>query len=258
MLSLVGVVSEYSKMLGDIKPRILRALSYHPEFLGAFNDPKNLDFDVKDAKKYQQLSRAVDDIALRVEMRTSAEFLGTLGEYGASYSASGGGLFGAINSNISEVYERAFGLHKNHEKAAAYTREFAGMLHEVANRNKDSGIGISTLSGQKSIYSLVEGQFTDSLRTSNAVLNLPSAKSPTRLADTVISANILREAGDEVSKAIATISQAPPGVFSDDVLAAASEQAAKTTGMRTSMAKRTLDGVLQAGETAAKVMRARF
>jgi hypothetical protein len=212
-------------------------------------------------EKLAELGRVRDDIALRVDMKLNASFMGQLGEFGESYSRSSGGMAKQIMGNMEEIYDRAFAIHNSHEKAREYTLEYANHMFDTSQASRGVGMEISTISGKNILPDVTRLNAFDMPTLSNRVSTtnaLGNIESRTGVG--------VREIAEKVANARFESYNPVVSIGTGDLkaaIAAARESTEKVGALASEvveaggkgMVRRTLGGILEAGETAAKVMR---
>lgn len=93
----------------------------------------------------EQLGKTKKEISLRVDMRVNAEYLGQLGEFGPSYSKGPQGIQSVIERNARDIFDRAYAIHGDHEKALEYLGEYGDLLGQVSQDSRKVGMSISTI-----------------------------------------------------------------------------------------------------------------
>ena len=93
----------------------------------------------------EQFGKTKKEISLRVDMRVNAEYFGQLGELGGGYSAGPKGMESVLKTNIQEIFDRAYAIDGDLEKAFGYLTEYGEHLSRVSQESKNVSMSISTL-----------------------------------------------------------------------------------------------------------------
>jgi len=92
-----------------------------------------------------KLGRTKKEITLRVNMRVNAEYLGQLGELGGGYSAGPKGIESVLTKNMQDIFDAAYAIDGDLEKAYGYVTEYGEHLSRVSQESKNVSMSISTL-----------------------------------------------------------------------------------------------------------------
>ena len=116
---------------GDRGAKMLKPMEDFPELLEQFGEIKK-------------------EISLRVDMRASAEYFGQLGELGGGFSTGSTtgptkGIQSVLGRNFQEIFDRAYAIDGDLEKAFGYLTEYGENLSRVSQESKGVGISVSTL-----------------------------------------------------------------------------------------------------------------
>jgi hypothetical protein len=110
--------------VGDRGLRVMKPMEEFPELLEQFGKTKK-------------------EISLRVDMRLNAEYLGQLGELGGGYSGFGEkNIHQVMMKNAQDVFDRAYAIDGDLEKAYGYIAEYGDMIDKVSQEAR----GVSTIS----------------------------------------------------------------------------------------------------------------
>jgi len=94
----------------------------------------------------EKFGKTKKEISLRVDMRLNAEYLGQLGELGGGYSTGTKGIESALDRNVEGVFNRAYSIDQDFEKAYGYIMEYGDMLTSVSQEARNvSTVSISTM-----------------------------------------------------------------------------------------------------------------
>ena len=93
----------------------------------------------------EQFGKSKKEISLRVDMRVNAEYFGQLGELGGGYSAGPKGIQSVLKTNLQEIFDRAYAIDGDLEKAFGYLTEYGEHLSRVSQESKNVSMSISTL-----------------------------------------------------------------------------------------------------------------
>ncbi len=93
----------------------------------------------------EQFGKTKKEISLRVDMRVNAEYFGQLGELGGGYSAGPKGMESVLKTNLQEIFDRAYAIDGDLEKAFGYLTEYGEHLSRVSQESKNVSMSISTL-----------------------------------------------------------------------------------------------------------------
>lgn len=93
----------------------------------------------------EKFGKTKKEISLRVDMRLNAEYLGQLGEFGGGYSAGPKGIQSVLKTNMQQIFDRAYGIDGDFEKALGYVTEYGEHLSRVSQESKNVSMSISTL-----------------------------------------------------------------------------------------------------------------
>lgn len=96
-------------------------------------------------EKLEEFTRTKKEISLRVDMRVNAEYLGQLGELGGGYSTGKKGIKSVVSRNLQEIFDRAYAIDGDLEKAFGYITEYGDILSQVSEESKNVSMSISTL-----------------------------------------------------------------------------------------------------------------
>lgn len=96
-------------------------------------------------EKLALFGKTKKELTLKVDIRLNAEYLGQLAELGGGYSTGPKNIGDAILRNAQEIFDRAYEIDNDAEKAYRYVTEYGDLLARVSSESKGVGMTLSTM-----------------------------------------------------------------------------------------------------------------